>query len=136
MNKSRDNRCSYSQWRREVKKKNSYCLDIDFVEYMMVNDVRVPYALLEVNEPAMPLDSCNWFKNVHTCKKEQVALLKEFSKRMKLPWFVVLFKVEDGIPKFKVYNDKRQSENIYSEEEFLAILEECKKDAQNNIKKN
>lgn len=136
--KSRDKQDSYSQWRKDLKNfnneftlKNSYCLDVDFIEYTFINNEMLPYLIIEVTEPAMPLEACTYYKNVQIYKEQQVKMMKILSKALNIPWIIVLSRIEDNVRKFKIYGDKRMSEAIYSESDYIKLLSEFKQEVLN-----
>lgn len=135
-NKSRQLDNSYSDWRRtsETKTPNTYCLDIDFVEYIYKGDKIIPYVLIEVTEPTSDLQQCSWLNNIINYKHQQVNVLRYFSSKMSIPWVIVLTNLNSENKRvFKVYSDDFLSEKIYNEKEYLEILKKFKDEALTKI---
>lgn len=124
INKSRHLENSYSDWRRKIQEKTpqSYSLDIDFVEYVYIDNKVHPYLLLEITEPSIDLEACSWYNNILKFKSQQVAILEYFSEKINVPWLVVLTKIKEEKRFFKLYNKELLLEKIYSEDDFIKIL--------------
>lgn len=131
MNKSHSSNSSYSQWRKGTKIRDSFCLENGFIEYINFENKQIPYVIMEVSEPMIDLDNFDWHKSILGFKKHQAEFLRSFSKQNHLPWLIVMFKVVQNIPVFKVYNDQKTYETLYTESEFVKILEEYKQKALN-----
>lgn len=117
---------SYSLWRRSVNTKDQYCVDIDFIEYTFYNGILIPYLLIEMYEPKIHLYYCSYEKTMEY-KEQQILILKNFSNRMNIPWYLVLS--QPSFPNqriFKIYNDKRRENNILSEIQYLEWLQQKK----------
>lgn len=126
-NKSRDFKDSYSLWRYNANTKNQYCSDIDFVEYTYYNGKIIPYVLIEIAEPTRSLSYCSWnyYLGVNGKKLNQAKVLDNLSKKLEIPWFIVLSFLDFNKERvFKIYNFEKDDENIYSEKEYLEWLNE------------
>lgn len=130
---------NYFQWRKNVKLQNAFYLDNSCIEYVQIDNEQVPYLITEITQSGCELDQNSWHKSILGFKKHQAEFMRKLSKDLKLQWLVVLFKNDsNNNPQFKVYNDKRIHEVVYSEQEYLRILEEYKNEAikQHNNKKS
>lgn len=123
----------YSEWRKKLNTSNKYCMDIDFVEYCFYENEIIPYALIEITEIENhnELENCTWNKN-KMFKKNHIKLLEFFSKKLQIPWFLVLTKVIKDKRYFKIYNNELENEKVINERQFLDILEALK---EHSIKK-
>lgn len=133
------NNSSYFQWRKNIKLQNAFYLDNSCIEYTQIDNEQIPYLITEITQCGCELDQNSWHKSILGFKKHQAEFMRKLSKELKLQWLIVLFKNDyNKNPQFKIYNDKRIHETIYSEHEYLNILEEYKNDAikQYNCKKS